>query len=98
MIADIPPPGSVPTSSEVGVLGIVPGQIGLVQAGEVFKLISGIGRTLMGRFLVYDFLNADFRTSTVAKGPACPLCGENPAIKDLSSDYRVIGNWQLRIV
>jgi len=65
----------------VGVFGIVPGQIGLVQAGEVIKLILGIGKTLMGRFLVYDCLQAGFRTFTVTRDPACPLCGETPTIK-----------------
>jgi len=65
----------------VGVFGIVPGQIGLVQAGEVVKLILGIGKTLMGRFLVYDCLQAEFRTFTVTRDPACPLCGETPTIK-----------------
>ena len=71
----------------MGVLGIVPGQIGLVQAGEVVKLILGIGKTLMGRFLVYDCLKAEFRTIEVAKNPSCPLCGENPSITDLSGNY-----------
>ncbi|SPF44798.1 hypothetical protein SBDP1_500022 [Syntrophobacter sp. SbD1] len=71
----------------MGVLGVVPGQIGLVQAAEVFKLILGVGKTLMGRFLVYDCLSADFRTFTVNKDPACPLCGKNPTITDLSGDY-----------
>jgi len=66
----------------VGVFGVVPGQIGLVQAGEVFKLILGIGRTLMGRFLVYDCLRADFRNIEVMKNPECPLCGEKPTIKE----------------
>ena len=65
-------------------LGTVPGQIGLVQAGEILKLILGIGKTLVGRFLVYDFLQTDFRTFAVTKNPACPLCGENATIKDLS--------------
>jgi adenylyltransferase/sulfurtransferase len=88
MFPEIPPPGTAPTCSEVGVLGIVPGQIGLVQAGEVFKLILGIGNTLIGRFLVYDCLKVEFRMITVAGNPSCPLCGENPAIIDLSGDYR----------
>jgi molybdopterin/thiamine biosynthesis adenylyltransferase len=67
----------------VGVFGIVPGQIGLVQAGEVVKLILGIGKTLMGRFLVYDCLHAEFKTFTVTRDPACPLCGETPTITGL---------------
>jgi molybdopterin/thiamine biosynthesis adenylyltransferase/rhodanese-related sulfurtransferase len=80
MIPEMPQPGTVPTCSEVGVFGIVPGQIGMVQAGEVVKLILGIGKTLMGRFLVYDCLQAEFRTLTVTRDPSCPLCGETPTI------------------
>ena len=72
----------------MGVLGVVPGQIGLVQAGEVFKLILGIGKTLIGRFLIYDCLRAEFRTIMVDRTPECPLCGDNPTITDLSGDYR----------
>jgi molybdopterin/thiamine biosynthesis adenylyltransferase len=87
MIPDIPPPGTAQPCSEVGVLGIVPGQIGLIQAGEILKSILGIGRTLSGRFLVYNYLQAEFRIITVHKNPACPLCGENPTITDLSGDY-----------
>lgn len=79
----MPQPGAVPTCNEVGVFGIVPGQIGLVQAGEVVKLILGIGKTLMGRFLVYDCLLAEFRTITLSRDPSCPLCGENPTIKGI---------------
>jgi adenylyltransferase/sulfurtransferase len=70
------------------VLGVVPGQIGLVQAGEVFKIILGIGKTLIGRFLVYDCLKAEFRTIQVERNPACPLCGEHPSITGLSNNYR----------
>jgi len=69
------------------VLGIIPGQIGLVQAGEVFKIILGMGNTLIGRFLVYDCLKAEFRTIEVTRNPECPLCGENPSITDLSGNY-----------
>jgi molybdopterin/thiamine biosynthesis adenylyltransferase/rhodanese-related sulfurtransferase len=87
MFPEIPPPDTVAGCSEVGVLGPVPGQIGMVQAGEVFKSILGIGRTLMGRFLIYDCLQSEFRTFTVSRDPSCPLCGENPLITDLSGDY-----------
>lgn len=71
----------------MGVLGVVPGQIGLVQAAEVLKLILKIGKPLIGRLLVYDCLNADFRTFTITKNPACPLCGDTPTITDLTGDY-----------
>jgi adenylyltransferase/sulfurtransferase len=67
----------------VGVLGVVPGQIGLVQATEVLKLILGIGNSLAGRLLLYDALDVEFRIFNVQKNSACPLCGENPTITDL---------------
>ena len=84
MFPEIPPPGTSPLSSEVGVLGVVPGQIGLIQAGEVLKFLLGIGNTLLGRFLVYNFLRADFSTFTVERNPNCPLCGQNPTITGIS--------------
>jgi len=72
----------------VGVLGVVPGQIGLVQAAEVIKLILKKGRSLTGRFLIYDLMEADFRTFTVERNPVCPLCGGKPTIRDLTGDYQ----------
>ena len=87
MIPEIPPPGTVPPCDEVGVLNVVPGQIGLIQAGEILKFILGIGKSLLGRFLVYNFLEGDFRAITVPRNPGCPLCGENPSITDLSGSY-----------
>jgi len=72
----------------VGVLGVVPGQIGLVQATEVLKLILGIGNSLAGRLLFYDALDVEFRIFNVQKNRACPLCGEKPTItgEGFSSD------------
>jgi adenylyltransferase/sulfurtransferase len=64
----------------VGVLGVVPGQIGLVQATEVLKLILGIGNSLAGRLLLYDALDVEFRIFNVQKNEACPLCGQKPTI------------------
>jgi molybdopterin/thiamine biosynthesis adenylyltransferase len=64
----------------VGVLGVVPGQIGLVQAAEVLKLILGIGNSLKGRLLVYDALDVEFRVFNFHKNKACPLCGDKPTI------------------
>lgn len=58
----------------------MPGQIGLVQATEVLKLILGVGKSLKGRLFVYDALHADFRVLDLGKNRACPLCGENPTI------------------
>lgn len=78
-----PPPGMVPSCAEGGVLGILPGVIGLIQATEAVKLIVGIGRTLVGRLLVYDALQMTFRELKLRKDPSCPVCGENPTIKKL---------------
>ena len=76
-----PPPGLVPSCAEGGVLGILPGTIGLIQATEAVKLILGRGRTLIGRLVLYDALEMKFRELKLRKNPKCPLCGENPTIK-----------------
>ncbi len=83
------PPGwnAVPGASEAGVLGVVPGQMGLIQATETLKLLLGTGRPLIGRFLIYNALDADFRVFTLKKDPACPLCGSNPTILTLRDPY-----------
>jgi adenylyltransferase/sulfurtransferase len=78
-----PPPGLVPSCAEGGVLGILPGTIGLVQATEAVKLILGRGRPLIGRLLLYDALEMKFRELKLRKNLKCPLCGENPTIKAL---------------
>lgn len=78
-----PPPGMVPSCAEGGVLGILPGTIGLIQATEAIKIICGIGRTLVGRLLVYDALQMTFRELKLRKDPNCPICGKNPTIKQL---------------
>jgi len=78
-----PPPGLVPSCAEGGVLGILPGTIGLIQATEAVKLILGRGRTLIGRLMLYDALEMKFRELKLRKNPKCPLCGENPTIKAL---------------
>jgi adenylyltransferase/sulfurtransferase len=78
-----PPPGLVPSCAEGGVLGILPGTIGLVQATEAVKLILGRGRPLIGRLLLYDALEMKFRELKLRKNPKCPLCGESPTIKAL---------------
>jgi len=78
-----PPPGLVPSCAEGGVLGILPGTIGLIQATEAVKLILGKGRTLVGRLLLYDALEMKFRELKLRKNPKCPLCGDNPTIKAL---------------
>jgi molybdopterin/thiamine biosynthesis adenylyltransferase/rhodanese-related sulfurtransferase/molybdopterin converting factor small subunit len=78
-----PPPGLVPSCAEGGVLGILPGVVGLVQATEVIKLLLGAGDPLIGRLLLFDALGMHFREMKLRKNTACPLCGENPTITEL---------------
>lgn len=78
-----PPPGLVPSCAEGGVLGILPGIIGLIQATEAVKLILGQGDPLIGRLLLFDALGMTFRELRLEKNPRCPVCGEQPAIREL---------------
>ncbi len=78
-----PPPDLVPSCQEAGVLGIIAGIIGVVQATEVIKLQLGKGNLLNGTLLLYDSLNMDFKKLNIQRNPACPMCGENPTIKEL---------------
>ncbi len=78
-----PPPGLVPSCAEAGVLGVLPGLVGTIQATETLKLILGIGVTLAGRLVVIDSLNMKFRELKLRKDPECPVCGSNPTIKAL---------------
>jgi adenylyltransferase/sulfurtransferase len=80
-----PPEGLVPTCSEAGVLGAVTGVMGTLQATEVLKLVLGIGEGLSGRLLLWDALDARFRTVRLKRDPACALCGEAATIHDLSA-------------
>jgi molybdopterin/thiamine biosynthesis adenylyltransferase/rhodanese-related sulfurtransferase len=82
-----PPPGLVPSCAEGGVLGILPGAIGTIQATETVKLILGIGEPLIGRLLLYDALSMRFREMKLRKNPGCPVCGENPTVTELI-DYQ----------
>ncbi len=82
-----PPPGLVPSCAEGGVLGILPGAIGTIQATETVKLILGIGDPLIGRLLLYDALGMSFRQMKLRKDPNCPVCGENPTVTELI-DYQ----------
>ncbi|QPC85074.1 molybdopterin-synthase adenylyltransferase MoeB [Phototrophicus methaneseepsis] len=75
MFPEPPPPGLVPSCAEGGVLGILPGTIGTMQATEAIKLILGIGEPMIGRMLLYDALNMEFNTIKVRKDPHCPVCG-----------------------
>ena len=78
-----PPPGLVPSCAEGGVLGVLPGMIGMIQATETVKLIMGIGEPLIGRFLIYDALRMRFRELKLRKDPDCPVCGTHPTVKQL---------------
>jgi molybdopterin/thiamine biosynthesis adenylyltransferase/rhodanese-related sulfurtransferase/molybdopterin converting factor small subunit len=78
-----PPPGLVPSCAEGGVLGVLPGVIGVIQATEAIKLIAGIGEPLIGRFLIYDALKMRFRELKLQKDPDCPVCGTHPTITKL---------------
>jgi adenylyltransferase/sulfurtransferase len=78
-----PPPGLVPSCAEGGVLGILPGTIGAIQATEAIKLLLGIGEPLIGRLLLYDALNMSFDYVRLRKNPNCPVCSENPTLTEL---------------
>jgi adenylyltransferase/sulfurtransferase len=78
-----PPPGLVPSCAEGGVLGILPGLVGVIQATEVIKLILGIGESLAGRLLLVDALGMGFRTLKLRKNPDCPACGTHPTVTEL---------------
>lgn len=78
-----PPPGLVPSCAEGGVLGILPGVIGTLQATEAIKVILGVGEPLIGRFLIFDALKMRFRELKLRKDPDCPVCGEHPTVTQL---------------
>ncbi len=83
-----PPPGAVPSCAEAGVLGVLPGIVGSVQALEAIKLILGIGKPLLGRMMHFDTLAGDVRFLKLRRDPKCVVCGENPTVKKLI-DYEV---------
>ena len=78
-----PPPGEVPSCAEAGVLGMLPGLVGSIQATETVKLIMGVGKSLSGRLLLIDALEMDFREVKIRRNPDCPLCGDNPTVTEL---------------
>jgi molybdopterin/thiamine biosynthesis adenylyltransferase/rhodanese-related sulfurtransferase/molybdopterin converting factor small subunit len=82
-----PPPGLVPSCAEGGVLGVLPGIIGTIQATEAIKLVLGIGTSLAGRLLLLDALSMEFRTMKLRRDPACPVCGDKPTVTSLI-DYQ----------
>ncbi len=87
LLPDPPPPGLVPSCAEGGVLGILPGTVGLIQATETVKLILGIGEPLVGRLLLYDALAMRFRELKLRRNTECPVCGDHPTIHELI-DYQ----------
>ncbi|MES1262027.1 MAG: molybdopterin-synthase adenylyltransferase MoeB [Acidobacteriota bacterium] len=86
-----PPPGLVPSCAEGGVLGILPGIIGLVQATETVKLILGIGEPLIGRLMLYDALGMRFRELKLRRNPDCPVCGDHRTITELIDYHQFCG-------
>ncbi len=78
-----PPPGMVPSCAEGGVLGVLPGIVGTIQATEILKLALGKGSSLIGRLLLFNALDMKFREVKLRRDPQCPLCGENPSITEL---------------
>jgi len=83
-----PPPGMVPSCAEGGVLGVLPGIIGCIQATEILKLAIGKGTSLVGRLLLFDSLKMKFHELKLRRDPACPVCGDHPTIKELI-DYEI---------
>lgn len=84
-----PPAGLVPNCQEAGVLGVLAGTMGILQASEAIKEIIGVGETIADKLVIYDALDMKFRKVSRPKDPACPLCGAHPKIKDLGMDYAV---------
>ena len=78
-----PPPGMAPSCQEAGVLGVLPGVVGVIQAIETIKLLLGVGEPLIGRLLTFDALRMTFREMRIRQDPECPMCGENPTITEL---------------
>lgn len=83
LYAEPPPPGLVPSCAEGGVLGVLPGIVGSIQAIEALKVLLGKGDTLVGRLLVFDAMKMRFRELRLRKNPECPICGDHPTVKEL---------------
>ena len=88
LYSEPPPPGLVPNCAEAGVLGVLPGIVGSIQAAEVIDMILGKGASLVGRLLLIDALDMKFREVRLKKNPGCSVCGENPTVKELI-DYEI---------
>jgi len=81
-----PTPGSIPSCAQAGVIGVLPGVIGSIQATEAVKFLIGVGELLSGRLLIYDAEGMEFRDVSIRKNPRCPLCGETPTILQLKDE------------
>lgn len=91
LFAEPPPPGMVPSCAEAGVVGVLPGIIGSIQALEAIKLVLGEGEPLVGRLLLFDALRMRFREMRLRRDPACPVCGDAPTVHDLIDYERFCG-------
>lgn len=91
LFRDPPPPGLVPSCAEGGVLGVLPGIVGTLQAAETLKLLLGVGEPMVGRLLLLDALRMRFRELKLRKDPECPACGERPTIRELIDYERFCG-------
>lgn len=83
LFRDPPPPGLVPSCAEAGVLGVLPGVIGSIQALETIKLLVGCGEGLVGRLLLFNALKLEFRELRLRRDPSCPVCGDEPTVREL---------------
>ena len=91
LFAEPPPPGLVPNCAEGGVLGVLPGIVGSIQAAEAIKLLLGVGEPLTGRLLIFDALRMRFREMRLRRDPACPVCGQDPSVRALIDYERFCG-------
>lgn len=85
-----PPANAVPSCSQAGVLGVLAGVIGSLQATEAIKYLLGLGKLLTGTLLTYDALEMNFRAVKLNRNPSCPLCGKNPKITELKDEEQVL--------
>jgi molybdopterin/thiamine biosynthesis adenylyltransferase/rhodanese-related sulfurtransferase len=92
LFSEPPPPGLVPSCAEAGVLGVLPGIVGTIQATEAIKWLLGIGETLAGRLLLIDALRMEFRSLNISPDPACPVCGPDPTVTGLIDYERFCGH------
>ena len=92
-----PPAGSVPSCSEAGVLGVVAGMLGTIQAAEVLRYFLDIGELLTNKMLIFDALTMDYRTVNTRKNPGCPICGNNPSITELVESEQPVCDLQTAV-